>query len=235
LRSFYALYRMAKAFHQYKNPSISVDIVLFGYHESRLSILLINRKEEPYADRWTLPGGFLRMEETLLQTCRRILKEKTGFSKLYLEQLFSFDALHRDPRRRVISIAYYGLINSFYYQLVLSKIANDIKWCSVHHLPPLGFDHREIYKLALRRLRDKILYFPIGFELLHGEFTLPELHDLYECILDRTLDRRNFRKKMLDASYILPTGKKKSGLQHRHPDLYKFNRDIDPHHFKINI
>ncbi|RFS19665.1 NUDIX domain-containing protein [Chitinophaga silvatica] len=223
-----------KAFHEYKNPSLAVDLVVFGYHNNTLSVLLLNRKDEPYKDQWTLPGGFLQMEETLRDTCERILYTKLGMNKVFLEQLYTFDEPERDPRGRVIAVGHYALINPSKFQIVAGTMANDVKWFNVKHLPALGFDHKHIFQVALQRLRSKILYYPVGFELLDELFTITELHELYECILETKLDRRNFRRKILDAAYIINTGTKREGLKNRHPELYRFNKQLKKNSFHIN-
>lgn len=226
---------MNPEFHTYKNPSLAVDLVVFGYHRQSLSVLLLNRKDAPFKDGWTLPGGFLQMEETLQQVCNRIMRTKIGIENLYLEQLYSFDAPQRDPRGRVISIAHYALINPERFEIVAGKMANDVQWFPINQVPELGFDHTEIFHQALQRLKSKILYHPVGFELLDETFTMTELQALYECILDISIDRRNFRRKILDAGFILLTGSKREGLKNRHPDLYKFNKDLKQNGFQLNI
>lgn len=226
---------MTKQFHQYQNPSLAVDIVLFGYYQKKLSVLLLNRKEEPFKDQWTLPGGFVQMDETLLQVCARIMKTKIGLDKLFLEQLYSFDEIGRDPRGRVVSVSYFGLINPHKFEVVAGNMANDVKWFPVKKLPGLGFDHKKIFKLAMERLKAKILYNPIGFELLDETFTMTELHELYECILGLEIDRRNFSRKILDSEYIVATGTKREGLKNRHPDLYRFNQNLKQNNFQLNI
>jgi 8-oxo-dGTP diphosphatase len=224
-----------KPFHAYKNPALAVDLVVFGYSANELSVLLLNRKEEPFAGGWTLPGAFLQMEERFSDTCSRILQTKLGMDKLYLEQLYSFDDPERDPRGRVISVAYFALVNPTRLRVSAGTMAHDVQWINHKKMPVLGFDHRQIYKIALQRLRSKMLYFPVGFELLDDEFTMTELHELYECVLDTSLDRRNFRRKILDSEYILPTGAKREGLQNRHPELYMFNKKLKPSNFQLNI
>ena len=224
-----------KSFHSYKNPSLAIDLVVFGYHEATLSVLLLNRNEQPFMGHWTLPGGFLRIEETFRTTCLRILNTKLGIDNLYLEQLYSFDDLNRDPRGRVVSVAHFALINPSKFKIVAGSMANDVKWFDVNKVPRLGFDHGMIFQKALHRLKSKILYYPVSFELLDDLFTLPELHQLYECILGITIDRRNFRRKILDSEYIINTGNKREGLQNRHPDLYKFNKKLKPNNFQLNI
>lgn len=227
--------KMNQAFHSYKNPSLAVDLVVFGYHEQQLSLLLLNRKEEPFKDGWTLPGGFVQMEERFSDTCSRLLKTKVGMDKLYLEQLYTFDDPERDPRGRVIAVAHFALINPKQFEIVAGTMANDVQWFPVHKVPKLGFDHKNIFRKALERLKSKILYHPVGFELLDETFTMTELHELYECILGISIDRRNFRRKILDSAYIIPTGTKREGLKNRHPDLYKFNKDLKQHNFQLNI
>lgn len=224
-----------KPFHEYPNPALAIDLVVFGYHATSLSVLLLNRKEEPFKDHWTLPGAFLQMEETFQQTCSRTLKTKLGIDKVYLEQLYSFDDLKRDPRGRVISVAYYALVNPKKFEIIAGKMANDVKWFKVGNIPRLGFDHRSIFEKAHQRLKSKILYFPVGFELLDELFTMTELQDLYECILGVSIDRRNFRRKILDSDYVINTDTKREGLANRHPDLYTFNKKLQQNKFNLNI
>lgn len=226
---------MAKSFTSYKNPSLAVDLVVFGYHDNRLSVLLLNRNEEPFKDQWTLPGAFLQMDETFQQTCSRVLSTKLGMDKVYLEQLYSFDEPERDPRGRVIAVAYYALVNPRKFEIAAGKMTNDVKWFDCKELPALGFDHADIFDKALQRLQSKIIYFPVGFELLDELFTMTEVHDLYECILDISIDRRNFRRKILDADYLINTGTRREGLQNRPADLYKFNKKLKQHNFQLNI
>lgn len=224
-----------KPFNSYKNPALAVDLVVFGYHEQTLSVLLLNRKEEPFKDQWTLPGAFLQMEESFQQTCSRILKTKLGMDDVYMEQLFSFDDPARDPRGRVISVAYYALVNPHKLEITAGKMANDVKWFDLNKIPALGFDHKKIFDKALQRLKSKILYFPVGFELLDEMFTMTELHHLYECILGIKIDRRNFSRKILDSEYIINTGQKREGLQNRHPELFRFNKKLKQNNFQLNI
>ncbi len=226
---------MTAAFSSYQNPSLAVDLVVFGYDQNALSVLLLNRNEAPFQNQWTLPGAFLQLRERFQETCQRILETKLGLQNIYLEQLYSFDDPDRDPRGRVISVTYYALVNPEKYQLTAGTMANDVKWFPLSSLPSLGFDHSQIVQKAVERLQSKILYHPVGFELLDQDFTLPELHHLYECILDTQLDRRNFRRKILDSHIILPTGQKKTGAQNRHPDLYIFNKAIQPNQFNLSI
>lgn len=224
-----------KTFGSYQNPSLAVDMAVFGYHDKTLSVLLLNRKEAPFEGSWTLPGAFLQMDETFAAVCSRILSSKLGMENVYAEQLYSFDDLQRDPRGRVIAIAYYAVVNPAKFKIAAGTMANDVQWFPVGNMPALGFDHTPIFKVALQRLQSKILYYPVGFQLLDELFTLPELHELYQCILGVTIDRRNFRRKIMDSGYILNTGTKREGLQNRHPDLYTFNKNLTPNNFNLNI
>ena len=224
-----------KAFHSYQNPSLAVDLVVFGYSKQQLAVLLLNRKEEPFKDQWVLPGAFLQMEERFRDTCSRVLKTKLGMDDVYMEQLYSFDEPARDPRGRAIAVAYYALVNPARVAISAGNMANDVAWFNIKELPQLGFDHHAIFDIALQRLRSKITYFPVGFELLDELFTMPELHELYESILDTTIDRRNFRRKIMDSEYIISTGTKREGAQNRHPDLYKFNKELKKNSFQINV
>ncbi|HEY4063600.1 MAG TPA: NUDIX domain-containing protein [Puia sp.] len=224
-----------KLFHSYQNPALAIDLVVFGYQANELSVLLLNRKEEPFKDGWTLPGAFLQMEERFSDTCSRVLRTKLGMDQLFLEQLYSFDEPERDPRGRAISVTYYALVNPRKFEISAGTMANDVQWFNIRKMPTLGFDHRIIFKRALQRLQSKILYFPVGFELLDELFTITELHELYECILDIPLDRRNFRRKILASEYIINTGTKREGLQNRHPELYRFNKKLKQNNFQLNI
>lgn len=224
-----------KSFSSYKNPAVAVDLVVFGYSNKMLSVLLLNRKEEPFGNTWTLPGAFLQMNETFAQCCNRVLQTKLGMSSVYLEQLYSFDDPGRDPRGRVISVTYYALINPAKFDITAGSMDNDVKWTNIAKLPKLGFDHTAIFKKAHERLQGKILYEPIGFELLNESFTMTELHELYECILGIDMDRRNFRRKILDSGYVVNTGARREGMQNRPADLYQFNNQLKRNNFQINI
>ena len=224
-----------KTFSSYINPALAIDVVVFGYHERQLSVLLLNRKEEPFMGKWTLPGAFLQMEETFAACCTRVLQTKLGMAQLFLEQLYTFDDVARDPRGRVVSVAYFSLINPAKFEVAAGSMANDVQWFALQSLPPLGFDHEAIFASAYKRLKSKILYYPVGFELLDELFTMSELHQLYECILGTEIDRRNFSRKILDAGYIINSGKKREGLKNRHPELFHFNKDLKENNFQLNL
>jgi 8-oxo-dGTP diphosphatase len=228
-----------KKFTEYKNPSLSVDIVLFGYDGLELSVLLLNRKEAPYINQWTLPGGFVHIDETFLETTERILTSKAGISKAYLEQLYSFDDPERDPRGRVVSVAYFGLVNPRKYKIVAGHAANGVEWFNINALPKLGFDHGHIFKTALKRLQAKATYEPVGFELLNKSFTLSELQHLYESVLQTEINKRNFRKHVLESGLIKETGKKVEGAKNRPPSLYEFDQkkyhQLKKEHYQFKI
>ncbi|WP_051397953.1 NUDIX hydrolase [Runella limosa] len=206
----------------YPRPSVTIDCVVFGYDGEQLSILLLNRRDEPFANQWTLPGGFLHLEETFEEAAQRILKDKTGIENLFLEQLYTFGGLSRDPRGRVLSVAYYALVNPAKYQLMVGQMANELRWFNWKQLPSLGFDHAQIAQLAQVRLAAKIHYQPIGFELLNAQFTMSELQALHECILGETLDRRNFHKRMMASGLLRSTGERREGLKSRPAELFEF-------------
>jgi 8-oxo-dGTP diphosphatase len=210
---------------KFPKPSVTVDCVIFGYDMQSLQILLLNRKEKPFKNKWTIPGGFLYIDETLKQAAERVLVTKTGLSDIFLEQLFTFGDLERDPRGRVLSVAYFALVNPKKFKLVKGDAANEVAWFDLDALPELGFDHSKIFEVAHQRLQGKIRYQPIGFELLDEHFTLPELQQIYETILKVALDRGNFRKKMLSLGIIKATGEKRNIGGHRAPDLYVFDKE----------
>lgn len=207
-----------------QNITVSVDSVVFGYTNSELQILLIKRTKEPFKNTWAIPGGLLTKNQAALDAALNTLKTKAGVKINYLEQLFTFDELQRDPRSRTIAIAYFALINPNHYEISTQTKSYDAAWFSLNDLPLLAFDHKQIIETAITRLRGKISYQPIGFELLDKEFTLSELQKLYEVILNSDLDKRNFRKKIISTNIVTNTGKKRTGLRNRAPELYSFNK-----------
>ena len=210
--------------YQYPRPAFAVDCVVFGLDEEHLKVLLIERDREPFAGCWALPGGFVEIDEAIDDAARRELAEETGVENVFLEQLYTFGAVDRDPRDRVVSVAYYALVNLLDHQLHAASDARQAAWFSVKRLPRLAFDHREILNLAQQRLRGVVRYRPIGFELLPRKFTLRQLQHLYETILDRKLDKRNFRKKILGMQLLQELGECESGVAHRAARLYRFDR-----------
>jgi len=205
-----------------QNPSVTVDIVIFTIQKEKLCVLLIKRKYPPYKGKWAIPGGFVKYEETLDDAAMRELEEETGVKEVYIEQLYTFGEPRRDPRKRVITVAYFALISSENLVVRPDADVSDVRWFSVYNLPKLAFDHERIVKYALKRLRNKIMYTNVAFQLLSEEFTLTELQKAYEVILNKKLDKRNFRKKILSSNILEETGNKKLEGRHRPARLYRF-------------
>ena len=208
-----------------QNIKVAVDAVVFGYTSKEgLSILLIKRNVEPYKNSWALPGGLVGNNESLETAVQRELKEETGVSINYLEQLYSFGRPERDPRNRVISITYYGLVKPDAFHLQAATDANDAAWFNIKNIPSLAFDHAEIIKIAHERLKNKMLYEPVGFELLDEKFPFSELEKLYMAVLDRPIDRRNFKKKVLKFGFLEETTEKQFLEGAGRPgNLFQFN------------
>jgi ADP-ribose pyrophosphatase YjhB (NUDIX family) len=210
--------------YEYPRPEVTVDCVVFSVEDEALQVLLVRRAREPFAAAWALPGGFVDMDEDLETAARRELEEETGLSDLFLEQLYTFGRPDRDPRGRVVTVAYYALVNLAGRQVRAASDAAAAEWFAVDALPALAFDHAEILAGARERLRGKVRYAPLGFELLPRRFTLTELQRLYEIILGRTLDKRNFRRKILAMSLLVDSGDMQRGRAHRAARLYRFDR-----------
>jgi 8-oxo-dGTP diphosphatase len=183
--------------------SVTVDIVLFTIRDRRLQVLLIKRLAKPYANRYALPGGFVQADESVDAAAARELREETGVNKVYLEQLYTFGDPHRDPRGRVITVAYYALVPDI-KSLHAGTDAADAAWFPVSDLPPLAFDHLKIVEYAHTRIRNKLNYTNVGFELLPSKFTLTELQLVHEAILGEPLDKRNFRRKIIQQGIVKP-------------------------------
>ena len=209
--------------YEYPRAALTVDCVVFGYDAEDLKVLLIQRGLEPFAGKWALPGGFVHLDETLDDAARRELQEETGVTDLYLEQLYTFGAVERDPRERVVSVAYYALVDLFNHQLTAATDARNAAWFAVDDMPQLAFDHEEILAMAHTRLRSKVRYQPIGFELLPEKFTLTQLQRLYETILGTMLDKRNFRKKILGMDLLIELDEVEQDVAHRAARLYRFD------------
>jgi len=209
--------------YDYPRPALSVDCVVFGLDEENLQVLLIQRDIEPHRGVWALPGGFVRVDEELDAAALRELREETGLERVFLEQLYTFGALGRDPRERVVSVAYYALVKLMDHRVQAATDARDAAWFAVDELPTLAFDHAEILATALARLRGKVRYQPIGFELLPPKFTLSQLQHLYEAILERPLDKRNFRKKVLSLELLEELDEVQQDVAHRAARLYRFD------------
>lgn len=208
----------------YEHPSVTVDLVILTVNDDTLKVMLIKRAEQPYLDHWSLPGGFLLVGESLEEAALRVLKEKAGVGNLYLEQLYTFGEPQRDPRARVITVAYVALIPWSNLDQPQSKKVADLKWCSIGQIPKLAFDHKAILNYAVQRLRAKVTYSNIVYGLMPEQFRLSELQRMYELILDEALDKRNFRKRMLASGLLQETGKKHLNGAHRPAMLYQFKK-----------
>lgn len=209
--------------YQYPRAALTVDCVVFGFDEGDLKLLLIERDLEPFAGRWALPGGFVHVGESLEDAARRELQEETGVSRVYMEQLYTFGQPDRDPRERVVTVAYYALVKLSLHSVKAATDARNAAWFDVCDLPKLAFDHEEIIEAALQRLKGKVRYEPIGFELLPPKFTLTQLQHLYETIVEAPLDKRNFRKKILAMDLLIETDEIEKDVAHRAARLYRFD------------
>lgn len=204
-------------------PAVAVDAVLFTIDQDQLKVLLIKINSGPYADKWALPGGLVQINESLDEAARRVLFQKANVGDLHLEQLYTFGDMNRDIRGRSVSVAYFALVPSpKNYELKTTAYYSEIAWWSVKTLPPMAFDHEKIIEYAYDRLKAKLEYTNIAYSLLPQEFTLTELQRVYEIILDRKLDKRNFRKKIFALGLVHETGKQIKGEPHRPAELYRF-------------
>ncbi len=210
--------------YEYPKPALTVDCVVFGYDdEQELKVMLIQRDIPPFQGEWALPGGFVHLDESLEDSAMRELKEETGLEDVFLEQLYTFGDVGRDPRERVITVAYYALINLSEQTVIATTDARDAAWFSISKIPKLAFDHQKIFQVALNRLKAKVRYEPIGFELLPKKFTLSQLQKLYENILEQPLDKRNFRRKILNMGLLIPLEEMQVAVSHRAARFYQFD------------
>ena len=226
----------------YFHPAVTTDAVVLGFDGEALNVLLIKRGLEPYKGMWALPGGFLKQDDLSAYDCvNRELREETNIEVNYLEELKTFSEINRDTRERVITIAFFALVDQSRYKVIGGDDAVDAQWFSVNDLPKLAFDHEKIVATALETLRRQIHFEPIGFYLLNKLFTMPELQNIYLAILDpdeadmKLRDRRNFVKKMLKLGYIRDTGKKQTGNPYRSPKLYTFDAEVYAYAKKIGM
>ena len=212
-------------FNSTKTHEITVDVVIFTIHEGSLKVLLVKRASEPFKGKWAIPGGFIRLSENLDNAALRILKEKTNVQNIYLEQLYTFGDPLRHPNSRVITCAYFALIRSDDIELSFEKNAEitSVEWQKVYDLPPLAFDHKEIIEYSVKRMRERLEFCPIAFQLLPEKFTLTELQKSYELILKKKLDKRNFRKKMMSLSILKELDEYTKSVSKRPARLYSFD------------
>ncbi len=210
--------------YDYPRPALTADCVVFGLDDNGLKILLIQRGQEPFTDSWALPGGFVLQGESLEETARRELEEETGLKDIFLEQLYTFSDPERDPREHVVTVAFYALVNLIDHSIKAATDAKSTAWFTHDNIPDLAFDHKLILNKAYERLKSKIQYKPIGFELLPEKFALRSLQQMYEKILDRKLDKRNFRKKILKMNILEELDEIERDVSHRAAKLFKFDK-----------
>lgn len=206
--------------YDYPHPAVTTDIVIFTIQDEELKVLLIQRAADPYQGQWCLPGGFVEIDEDLEHAALRELREETGITGVYLEQLYTFGKPDRDPRERVISVAYYALVPTDRLDLHPSTDAADAAWFSCSRLPAPGFDHAQIISMARDRLVSKLQYSTIAMNFMPVRFTLSELQRVYEIITGSELDKRNFRKRVLSYECIQTAGDEKRNGRHRPARLY---------------
>lgn len=208
--------------YKYPHPSVTTDCVIFGFDGTKLSVLLVKRGVEPYKGRWAFPGGFMNMDESAEEGALRELQEETGLKGAYIRQFHTFTAPERDPRERVITIAYYALVRM--QEVAGGDDADDARWFTLDEVPQLAFDHDQILRKAQKALRQQIHFEPIGFELLPEAFTIKELQNLYEAILDVHFDRRNFYNKMKRLEMLDTTNEKVNPSKKKEAILFRFNK-----------
>jgi 8-oxo-dGTP diphosphatase len=207
--------------YQYPHPAVTTDVVIFTIRDQQLKVLLVKRKGAPFKGKWALPGGFVGIDEDLEHSAKRELEEETGVRAVYLEQLYTFGAPRRDPRERIITVAYFALIPSQKLELKAATDAEAVDWFTLGELPKLAFDHQDILDMAHQRLVAKLDYSTIAFQFMAKEFTLSELQAVYEIILQQALDKRNFRKWVLALENIEETGNELRDGPHRPAKLYR--------------
>lgn len=209
--------------YRYPRPAVTADCVIFGFDGVGIKVLLIQRGIEPFKGKWALPGGFMNMNETVEECAKRELEEETGLKNAVVEQFYTFSDVNRDPRERVITVAHYALVR-------LSEVkggddAASARWFSMNEIPSLAFDHDRILRMAVNRLKERICFEPIGFELLPQVFTMTELQNLYEAILEVKFDRRNFYNKMLKLGILTEAEPRPANASRRTPSKYRFNAE----------
>ncbi len=212
-------------YDKYSRSAFSVDNVIFGFDGEALKVLLIKRNSKPYEEFWALPGELVKEGEDLDAAPMRVLKELTGLHNVYLEQVHTFGKVDRHPKGRVITVAYYSLVNIHKVYTDTTHLSQEVDWVDVREIKALAFDHYEIMSTCLRKLKAHLRFRPIGFELLEEKFTLTELQALYEAVLERELDKRNFRKKVLSMKILEDIQEYQQGVAHRPAKLFKFNKE----------
>ncbi|RKR10492.1 8-oxo-dGTP diphosphatase [Flavobacterium sp. 90] len=209
----------------FQNIRVAVDAIVFGYKNNNLYALLIEQKFGSAEKYWALPGGLVKEDESLSDAVIRELHEETNVQLTFMEQLYTFgDDIKRDSRNRVISVAYYALVDASNLEIKADTDAEKVQWCKIDEIPPLAFDHNLILEKGVSRLKSKLTYEPIGFDLLPDEFLFSELENLYCTILEKEIDRRNFRKKILSYGFLEETDRFSPIKSGRPAKLFKFNK-----------
>jgi 8-oxo-dGTP diphosphatase len=209
--------------YQYPRPALTVDCVVFGLGHPELEVLLIQRRNDPFAGRWALPGGFVDVGESPENAARRELEEETGLEAVFLEQFHTFGEPGRDPREHVVSVAHYAVVNIEETRVHAADDARQAGWFPVRRPPPLAFDHPRILRMARQRLVERLSRRPIGLGLLPRRFTLSQLQRVYETILGKTIDKRNFRRRVLRTGLLVETNETQKEVAHRAARLYRFD------------
>ncbi|NME68596.1 NUDIX hydrolase [Flammeovirga aprica] len=210
--------------YEYPRPALTTDCVIFGFDGIEINVLLIERGIEPFKGKWAFPGGFVRMDESTEEGAKRELFEETGIKDVFIEQLYTFSDVQRDPRGRVVTVAYFALVKTSEYQLLAGDDAMKAQWFKLKDVPSLAFDHDLVLRKAHNRLKSKIRNQPIGFELLDAKFTMPQLQLLYESILEIKFDRRNFSNKIMKTGLLIQLDEKVPNVPHRAPRYLMFNK-----------
>jgi ADP-ribose pyrophosphatase YjhB (NUDIX family) len=206
--------------------ALSIDCLVFGLEKDQLEILLVKHAEGISKGRWALPGGWIKYNESLDDAASRILTALTGISNIYLEQIKAFGQVDRYPTKRVITVAYFALVNAKKYKPQAGFTASEAKWFNVKKVPALPYDHSDIFDFGFGFLKHKVQHEPIGFNLLPKKFTLLQLQKLYEAILGRQLDKPNFRRKLMNMNLLVPCEEKQKDVAHRAANLYRFDKKV---------
>ena len=207
--------------YKYPHPAVTADCVIFGFDGVGIKVLLIQRGIEPYKGKWAFPGGFMNIDETIEECAKRELEEETGLKASSVEQFYTFTDVNRDPRERVITVAHYALVRL--EEVKGGDDARSAQWFAMNEIPSLAFDHDRILRIAVNRLKERICFEPIGFELLPEIFTMSALQNLYEAILEMKFDRRNFYNKMLKLGILSEAEERPKNASRRTPIKYRFN------------
>lgn len=202
---------------------LSIDCVVFGYHEGEIKVLLVQRDAEPFKGHWALIGDLVDPEQDLLYAANNVLEKLTGLKNIYMKQFFTFGSVDRHPLGRVVTVGYFSLVNSIDHHPIASSWAKSAEWFNINHLPELAFDHQSILSKGIETLKNDVRHKPTGFELLPDKFTLLELQLLYEALLGYKFDKSNFRKKILEMNILKPLNEVKENVSHRPAKLFRFD------------